>query len=229
MEESGLDLNETISVRIRIDMPEKIVMTTGAISEDEYSAEFFIKGEDFCRNHVIAVFTEEESEGPVLSGAVNEKTYNSARTIRVKDRSGIQKAEYKFKKPDSKKYGKYVSFDAEHTFSKNGTYSVRAYDNFGNKTTRVFTINDTKKPDVKLEGSMNKKKTYYKNCCLVTVSDNCAVKSVKYYIDGKNVKVDMGDVLENGLQAVKAGSHKIVAADVNGNKCTVTFEIKSVS
>ncbi len=225
-EESGLDLKETVTVRIRIAMPKEIVMTTGVISEDGYSAEFRIEGEDFCRNQDIAVFTEKESEGPVLSGAINKKIYNSARTIQAKDSSGIQKTEYKFKKPESKTYGKYVSFDTALTFTKNGTYSVRAYDNFGNKTTSVFTINDTKKPAVNLKGSMDKKKTYYKNLCLVTVSDNCAVKSVKYYIDGKSVKVDMADVLENGLKAVDSGTHKIVVTDVNGNKRTVTFKVK---
>ena len=73
---------------------------------------------------------------------------------------------------------------------------------------------------------MNKKQTYYKDSCQVTVSDNCGVKSVKYYVNDKRVKTSLDDVLTNGIAAEKEGTHKVFVTDVNGNKRTVSFKVK---
>jgi hypothetical protein len=197
-----------------------------SISEDGLTAEFLFKGRDLCENHDIVVSSEEETKKPVFRGVKSKKTYNSARTVSASDESGIQKLEYQRKKTADSKYGKYKAFEGEKTFTQNGIYRVRATDYYGNRTTRTFTISDSKRPEVKLDGKMNKKQTYYKGSCLVKITDNCKVKSVKYYIDGKRVKVSLAEVLANGLSAGKAGTHKIVASDINGNTAEVTFKVK---
>ena len=218
-----------ILVKIAVSMPAEIVFTNGKMSEDKMTAVFSFDGEELVKPQEIIVSTvaeEDETEKPVISGAKNKKTYNSARTIAVSDSSGIQKAQYRYKEPGAEKYGKYKKLSGEKVFTKNGTYYIRAYDNYGNKSVRTFTIKDTKKPQVQLEGKMNKKQTCYIKTCQVTVSDNCGIKSVKYYVDGKRVKTSLSDVLENGIKAEGEGTHKVTAADVNGNEKTVTFKIR---
>ena len=226
IEAAGMNLDDSIRVKILITMPEQIEMSTGAISEDGLTAEFLFKGRDLCENQDIVVSSEEETKKPVFRGVKSKKTYNSARTVSASDESGIQKLEYQRKKTADSKYGKYKAFEGEKTFTQNGIYRVRATDYYGNRTTRTFTISDSKRPEVKLDGKMNKKQTYYKGSCLVKITDNCKVKSVKYYIDGKRVKVSLAEVLANGLSAGKAGTHKIVASDINGNTAEVTFKVK---
>ena len=223
MDESG------IMASIAVSMSEEIVFTNGQLSDDKKSAVFSFDSDELVTSQEIIVSTvpaEEETEGPVISGAKNKKTYNSARTIAVKDASGVQKAQYKFREASAEKYGKYKKLSGEKVFSKNGTYYIRAYDNYGNKEVLTFTIKDTKKPQIYMEGKMNKKQTYYKKNCLVTFSDNCAVKSIKYYVNGKRVKTSLSDVLENGIMAEGEGTYKVIAADVNGNEKTVTFKVK---
>ena len=218
-----------ILVKIAVSMPAEIVFTNGEMTEDRMTAVFSFDGQELVQSREIIVSTVpegEETENPVISGAKHEKTYNSARTIAVSDSSGIQKAQYRFKEPRAEKYGKYKKLSGEKVFTKNGTYYIRVYDNYGNKSVRTFTIKDTKKPQIQLEGKMNKKQTYYKKTCQLTFSDNCGIKSVKYYVDGKRVKTSLSDVLENGITAEGEGTHKVTAADVNGNEETVTFKIK---
>ena len=229
LKQSDLDFAESMSYHLRITMTSPINMSTGTISEDGMTAEFVIKGDDFYKTHDIVVSMKEETTKPTLSGATAKKTYNSARTITANDASGIKKVQYRFKAPGSSTYGKYQTFDAQKTFTKNGTYSVRAYDYYGNKAVKYFTIKDTKKPAVTLNGTMNKKQTYYKNRCVAEITDNCEVKSIKYYLDGERVKVSRKDILTNGLTVEEEGTHKIIAEDVNGNKRTVTFKVKHVS
>ena len=225
----GLMDESDILVKIAVSMPAEIVFTNGEMTEDRMTAVFSFDGQELVQSREIIVSTVpegEETENPVISGAKHEKTYNSARTIAVSDSSGIQKAQYRFKEPRAEKYGKYKKLSGEKVFTKNGTYYIRAYDNYGNKSVRTFTIKDTKKPQVQLEGKMNKKQTCYKKTCQVTVSDNCGIKSVKYYVDGKRVKTSLSDVLENGIKAEGEGTHKVTVADVNGNEKTVTFKIR---
>ena len=215
--------------RISVSMPQEIVFTNGELSEDKMSAVFSFSGKELVNPQEIivsAVPAEEETEGPVISGAKHKKIYNSARTITVSDSSGIQKAEYRYKEPSAAKYGKYKKLSGEKVFTKNGTYYIRAYDNYGNKTVKTFTIKDTRKPQIHMEGKMNKKQTYYKKSCQLTFSDNCGIKTIKYYVDGKRIKTSLSEVLENGITAEGAGTHKVVAADVNGNEKTVTFKIR---
>ncbi len=226
LEEAGLDIKDSMSFYLQFAMPEEIQMTTGTLSEDGMLAEFLFEGDNFFETHDIVVSMEKESEKPSVSGATSKKTYNSARTITASDISGIEKLQYKYKKPDSSKYGKYYKINDSKTFTKDGTYYIRAYDFYGNKAVKTFTIKDKKKPSITLDGKMNKKKTYYKESCHVTIADNCAVKSVKYYIDGKKVKTTLSKVLDSGIMTEKAGTHKVIAEDVNGNKRTVTFEVK---
>lgn len=225
VESAGMNLDDSVQIRIRITMPKEIVMTTGTLSEDKMTAEFILNGQDLYGTRDIVVSTEAETDKPVFSGAKSNKTYNSARTITAKDESGIQKLEYKYKPADGK-YGEYQEYSGEKTFTKNGTYRVRATDFYGNQGVKTFTIKDTKRPAVQLDGTMNKKQTYYKESCLVTVSDNCGVKSVKYYVDGKRVKMNLSEILKNGIEADKDGTHKVVVTDVNGNSRTVSFKVK---
>ena len=200
-------------------------MTTGSVSEDRLSAEFLFRGQDLYRKHDIVVSSAAETEKPSITGAKSKKTYNSARTIGAADISGIEKLEYQYK-PAGGAYGEYTQFYGEKTFTKNGTYRIRAMDYYGNQSIRTFTIADTKKPVVQLEGKMNKKETFYKDSCLVTVSDNCAVKSVTYYVNGKRVKTSLSDILANGISAEKDGTHKVIVTDINGNSRTVSFKVK---
>ncbi|MBR4410397.1 MAG: hypothetical protein IKT31_03675, partial [Firmicutes bacterium] len=153
-----------VMARIAVSMPEEIVFTNGQLSEDKKSAVFSFGSDELVTSQEIIVSTvpaEEETEGPVISGAKNKKTYNSARTIAVKDAVGVQKAQYKFREPSAEKYGKYKKLSGEKVFTENGTYYIRAYDNYGNKSVLTFTIKDTKKPQIHMEGKMNKKQTYY--------------------------------------------------------------------
>ena len=94
MDESG------IMASIAVSMPEEIVFTNGQLSDDKKSAVFSFDSDELVTSQEIIVSTvpaEEETEGPVISGAKNKKVYNSARTIAVKDASGVQKAQYKFR------------------------------------------------------------------------------------------------------------------------------------
>lgn len=214
---------------ITVSLPEEIVFTNGQLSEDKKSAVFTFDGNSLTEPQEIivsAVPAKEETEKPVISGAKNKKTYNSARTITVKDPSGIEKAQYRYRAPDAEKYGKYKTLNGEKCFTKNGTYYIRAYDNYGNKAVLTFTIKDRKKPQVQMDGKMNKKQTYYKKSCQLTFSDNCGIKNIKYYIDGKRIKTSLADVLENGLNAEGEGTHKVIVTDVNGNEQTETFKVK---
>lgn len=223
------DLNAELKATLTITMPKEIVFTTGILSEDKMSAEFIFEGTELMKQQEIvvsAIPAEEETGKPEITGAKSKKTYNSARTIRVKDPSGIRTAEYRFRAPSEKKYGEYTEFGREAVFTKNGTYNIRVYDNYGNKAVRTFTIKDTKKPQIQLEGTMNKNQTYYKKSCQATVSDNCGIKSVRYSVDGKRVKISLAEVLEQGICAEGQGAHEITVTDVNGNKRTVTFSIR---
>ena len=225
----GYNPDEIMAMKLTVTMPKEIVVTTGTLSEDKRSAEFCFAGEELLKKHSIVVSCvpeDEETEAPSITGAKDKKTYNSARTLSAADESGISKFQYKYKKSSKEKYGKYKSIHEGQTFTENGTYYVRAYDNYGNKSVNTFTIKDTKKPKVTLEGKMNKKQTYYKKSCLITISDNCAVKSVKYTVNEKKVTVKLQDVLQNGITAEGEGEHKVVVSDVNGNTRTVTFKVK---
>lgn len=220
------DIADALSVYLKITMPDVINMTTGTLSEDGKSAELRIEGGNYCARYDMVVSMDEETTKPAIKGATNKKTYNSARTISASDASGIEYVEYKFKKAGNKKYSSYTAFEGSQTFTNNGTYVVRAYDLYGNKATKTFTIKDTKKPKIEISGSVINGKTYSKESCFVDVSDNCEVKSVKYYVNGKCVKKSLSDVLESGIEVTKVGTHKIIVTDVNGNSRTTTFKVK---
>ena len=221
MEEMGFDLGESMSAKLTITMPQEIVMTTGTLSEDKLGAEFYYEGKDFYKTQAVVVSLKEETTRPVISGAKHKKTYNSARTITAKDFSGIKKVQYKFKKPSAKKYGSYYKFNLTRTFTKNGTYTVCAYDYYGNKATRVFTIKDTKKPVV---SGVSNKKTYSSERFL-EFTDNCEVKSVELFIDGKEYEITEEDIF-NGIYVGDSGEYKVIVKDVNGNSRTVRFTMK---
>lgn len=223
MESAGFDMADFMSVKILITMPKEITVTTGTMSEDKMTAEFCFEGSDFYSNQDIVVSCEAEDTKPVIRGATHKKTYNSARTITAADASGIKKIQYKYKKSADGEYGKYKTFDLSKTFTKNGVYTVCAEDYYGNRATRTFTILDTKKPTV--EGVTNKK-TYSSAVKGITISDNCEVKSVKYYVNGESREITLSEVLEMGLSASEKGTHKITVTDVNGNRRTVNFSIK---
>ena len=223
MESAGFDMADFMSVKIMITMPTEILVTTGTLSEDKMTAEFCFEGSDFYSNQDIVVSCEAENTKPAIRGATHKKTYNSARTITAADASGIKKIQYKYKKSEDSEYGKYKTFDLSKTFTKNGVYTVRAEDYYGNRATRTFIIHDTKKPAV--EGVTNKK-TYSAAVKGIVISDNCAVKSVKYYVNGESREITLSEVLEKGISASEKGTHKITVTDVNGNKRTVNFSIK---
>lgn len=216
MEDMGFDLGDSLSAKVIITMPKEILATTGTLSEDKKTAEFYFEGNAFYQPLDIMVSTAKETTKPTVSGATNKKTYNSVRTITVKDASGIKSAQYK-KGANGKKY----SFELSKTFNKNGTYTVYATDYYGNKTTRTFTIKDTKKPTV--SGVTNKKT--YSTVRTLTFSDNCGVKSVKLYRNGKKQTVSADDIAF-GIEIEKAGSYKVIVTDVNGLSRTVTFTKK---
>jgi len=221
MEAMGFDLGDSMAVKIAVTMPDEIVMTTGTLSEDKMTAEFHIEGNALYELHDIVVSTAAETKKPTINGYTAKKTYNSARTVTVKDASGIKKVQYKYKKPGADAYGKYQTMDLTATFAKNGTYMVRAYDCYGNKTTKSFTIKDTKKPVI--EGVENKKT--YTTERVLTFSDNCGISSVKLTVNGESFKLNSTQIAD-GVRLSDEGDYKVVAKDVNGNSRTVTFTVK---
>jgi hypothetical protein len=218
---TAADLKSSFRAKVIITMPEKILATTGTLSEDKKTAEFVIEGDDLYSLHDIMVSTQKETKKPTISGVTAGKTYNSKRTISVKDASGIKSAQYK-KGTNGKKYSFSLSKSFEKSFDKNGTYTIYATDYYGNKTTRTFTIKDTKKPVI--SGATDGKT--YKTERNLTFSDNCGVKSVKVYRNGKKVSVS-SDAVSTGVNIKKSGTYKVVVADVNGLSKTISFQIKS--
>lgn len=224
LESMGFDLGDSMKVSAAITMPEKILKTTGTLSEDGKTATFVIEGNDLYDVHDLMVSTAKETKKPTLSGITGGKTYGSAKTVTARDASGIKTAKYK------KNDGKYYSFDISREFTKNGKYTVYATDYYGNKTTKTFTIRDTTKPTVKYATASGKTVTVtngktYSAPKTLFFDDNCQVKSVKCYIDGTKASMPE-DYLENGAMIDEAGSYKIVITDVNGNSRTVSFKIK---
>ena len=187
-------------------MPKNIVKTTGKLSEDKNTASFDFLLDDFYKDQVILVSVEKDSTKPTLKGFTNKKTYNKAITVSASDTSGIKSAKYK------KNSGKYYSFKKERTFKTNGSYTVYAIDNFGNKTTKTFKIKDTARPTV---SGVTTDKTY-KSKRTITFKDNCGIE--KATLNGKTVK--------SGVSVSKQGSYKRIVTDVNGLKRTVNFRIK---
>lgn len=216
MEDMGFDLEESFSAKMIVTMPNEILATTGTLSADKKTVTFAFAGKELYKKQDIMVSTAKETKKPTVSGVTNKKTYNSAKTIAVKDASGIKSAKYK-----KGAKGKLYSFSLSKSFNKNGVYTVYVTDYYGNKTTKTFTIKDTKKPTV---SGVKNKKTYTKAKTL-TFDDNCGVKSVKLYRNGKKQAVG-DDVLILGLDVEKSGSYKVVVTDVNGLSRTITFKIK---
>lgn len=221
MEEQGFDLGDAMSAKVIITMPQEIVKTTGTLSEDKMSAEFYFEGNALYDVHDVMVSTAEETTKPTLSGYTAKKTYNSARTVVASDASGIQKVQYKYKKSADADYGKYKSMGLTKTFTKSGTYMVRAYDNYGNKITKSFTIKDTSKP--KVSGVKNKGE--YTSERSLQFTDNCAVSSVKLTLNGESFKLN-AEQIANGVTLSDEGTYKITVKDVNGNSRTVTFTME---
>ena len=220
MEALGVDAKSAVSAKIIITMPQDIVKTTGTLLEDGKSAEFVFDGESAYKIQDIMVSTAKEAEQPSISGVKSKKTYENARTVTVADASGIAKVEYKYKKPDAKAYGKYQEMGLTETFAKNGTYTVRVYDGYGNKATRTFTIKDTAKPTI----SGAKHKGEYTSARTLKFSDNCKVAGVKLTINGESFKLNASQI-HNGVTLSDEGDYKVVVTDVNGNTRTRTFSI----
>ncbi|MCI8608527.1 MAG: hypothetical protein HFE73_02690 [Firmicutes bacterium] len=217
LESLGMDLGNGLRAKAIITMPEEILMTTGTLSDDKKTAEFTLDGKDFYQPQEFMVSTAQETKKPTVDGVINKKTYNAAKEVTVNDASGIKTAQYK-KGAKGKKY----SFKLAKTFNVNGTYTIYATDYYGNKTTKSFTIKDTKKPTI--SGVTNKKS--YSSTRTLKFKDNCGVKSVKLYRNGKKQTVTSEDILLGELEVKKVGSYKVVVTDVNGLSKTVTFKIK---
>ncbi|MBQ4649786.1 MAG: hypothetical protein IJB73_03685 [Firmicutes bacterium] len=215
-DELGVDLKSVMTGSILITMPDTIIKCSegGEISEDGLTATFTFDFEQMCQTQDIMVSTAEETVKPSMT-VTHKKTYKNAKTVTVKDESGIKEAKYK------KKGGEYVPFDISTTFTKNGTYTVTAKDYYGNKRTRTFTIDDETKPKVK--GVSNKKT--YTTARELSFSDNCGVSSVTIYQDGIKTRIPKDKIAE-GYMVVLPADYKIYIKDINGNSRTVKFTIE---
>lgn len=207
-EETDVELNTMLNMTVSFTMPEKIsaVSKLGTISADGYTATFELGMKDMTETIELMVSTEKESSAPTVSGVKNGSTYNKAVSFAVNDISGIKSAVYK------KDCGKNNAFDFSKKVTKNGKYTVKATDYYGNTRTVKFTIKDTKKPTV--TGVKNGKT--YTSEKTIKFKDNCAVS--KATLNGKKIK--------SGKTVSAKGSYKLVVTDVNGLKTTVSFKIK---
>ena len=202
------DIDSLVKCNVNITMPEKIVAASkkGKISADGYTASFNLCTKDFTETNEFMVSTAKESVAPDVNGATDGTRYNKSVTVKLNDASGIQEAAY------SKDGGNEIAMAFTQKFTKNGTYSVRAKDYYGNEANSTFVIKDTKKPSV--TGVANKKT--YKGARKIKFTDNCGI--VKATLNGKKIA--------SGKKVNKKGSYKLVVTDVNGLKTSVAFKIK---
>lgn len=206
--ELDVDIDTMLNMTVSFKMPEKIsaVSKLGTISADGYTATFELGMKDMTETIEFMVSTAKETLAPTVSGIKNGSIYNKAVSFEVNDISGIKSAVYK------KDSGKNNAFDFSKKVTKNGKYTVKATDYYGNTRTVKFTIKDTKKPTV--TGVKNGKT--YTSEKTIKFKDNCAVS--KATLNGKKIK--------SGKTVSAKGSYKLVVTDVNGLKTTVSFKIK---
>lgn len=214
--EVGIDLKTAITAVINITMPDKILQVSelGTISEDGKTAKFSFDMETLCSPVEVMVSAAEEETKPTMN-VTHKKTYKNAKTVTVKDASGIKTAKYK------EKGGEYKEFDFTMTFTKNGTYTVSAEDYYGNKRARTFTIKDETKP--KVSGVINKKT--YTTEREITFSDNCGIKFVNVYIDDEKIRLT-DEQVTGGIIVEDPADYRVYIRDVNGNSRNVRFTIK---
>ena len=214
--ELGVDIKNAVTAVMSFTMPQPVLAYSegGEISEDQKTVTYTFDMESLCSRTEVMVSTAEEETKPTMN-VTHKKTYKNAKTVTVKDASGIKAAKYK------EKGGEYKEFDFTMTFTKNGTYTVSAEDYYGNKRARTFTIKDETKP--KVSGVTNKKT--YTTEREIAFSDNCGIKFVNVYIDDEKIRLTDEQVI-NGIIVEDPADYRIYIRDVNGNSRNVRFTIK---
>ena len=147
---------------------------------------------------------------PVVIGATNGEYYREDVTLTIIEEN-LQNAKYR------KDGGKAYSFESGHTFTEEGTYSIKVTDKAYNKKAELtFTIDKTA-PTVKVTKSNNDKST--NKDVIVTIEGNEPIT-----IEGWT---KVNDTTYTNVYS-ENGKYSVVVKDVVGNATTVNFEVKRI-
>lgn len=225
-EDDLTELFENMSLSFSITMPEKILKysSNGTLSSDEKTVSFSLKGKELMKEAEFMVSTASESNAPRITGFTDGNTYKNPVKVNIKDESGIKSAAYV-------KGGKSYKFGFAKKFVKNGKYTIKATDYYGNTSSKSFTLNDAKKPVIEGVKARTISKPY-KESQYFSVTENCKLSSVKLSrtFQGKTTtrKIEVFSGTEASDQVSKTGKYTLTAKDVNGNTSTVKFVIDKV-
>lgn len=185
----------------------------GKVVNDGFTEErtYNIKVTDKAGNSTSVKFTIDNT-APEMSVA-DKSAHKKGKKIKFKDKSGLKSAVVYRRTKKSGKWSKFKTFSSgfEMKCTKTGFYKVVMVDNSGLKSTRYFTIDNTKpKTNVK------KGKTYKYGFELRFSDKQSGVKVAK--LNGREIS--------EGTRLTYTGSNKLTVTDFAGNKTSVKFRVK---